>query len=169
VKTLDNLTLPPADPEMVTEFQHQLMDLSRALNGARRTVNELEDKVEYYLAAVKVLKDPAAKDIQADIYQMQDSLEAVQRKLSGDPIKRDLDMDQRPSIGDRINEVVYGNLGTMSTPTETQRRLSEIGRDRLKPVLKQIETLSNQTARRIEERLDEHNAPWTPGRLPDLD
>ncbi len=169
VKTLGNLTLPPADPEMVTEFQHRLMDLSRAFNGARRTVNELEDKIDYYLAAVKVLNDPAAKNLRADIYQMQDSLEAVQRKLSGDPVKRDLDMEQRPSIGDRINQAVYGNLGTMSTPTETQRRLNEIGRERLKPVLKQLDILSNQTAQRIEERLDEHNAPWTPGRLPELD
>mgnify|MGYP000350869503 CR=1 FL=1 len=169
VETLNNLTLPPGNPAQVTEFQHQLMDLSRALNGAYRTVSELEDKIEYYLAAVKVVNDPQAKALRSEIYKMQDSLHAVEKKLRGDRIKRDLDMDRQPSIGDRINEAVYGNLGTVSTPTETQRRLAEIGRKQLKPLLNELRVLSNQTAKRIEQRLDELNAPWTPGRLPDFE
>lgn len=163
VKPLEERSIP-TDRDKVLAFQHRLMELARTLNGAERTVDQLEERAKYYLAAVKVLNTPEADSLKDDIYALQDQLEKVREKLSGDPVAAELDMDQPPSISDRINGALYGNLGSTAKPTETQQRVSEIATERIKPVLQQLQNLQEQDVPRIEQQLDKLHAPWTPGR-----
>ena len=169
VKRLDNRTLPTDDPEATTAFHRKLTNLSRALNGARQTYNQLEEKANYYRAAAKTINDPDVDSLHANIDRLEDKLDRIRTELYGDRVASRLDMDQKPSISDRVNSAVGSVINSTTDPTETSNRVSKIAAERLKPLINQLKSIINTDVARIEQQLDQLGAPWTPGRLPDLE
>jgi hypothetical protein len=163
VRPLNNRTLPASSWEDLNEFQGRLVELSRAMNGAQGATRQLREKIGTYRSALGTVPGPS-DDVKSDILALEKKLAAVQRQLSGDSVMRRLDLSQQPSISSRINSAVFGGFRSTSDPTEMQRQVFEIVEDEFDPLIQQINEMLSNDAPRIESKLDELGAAWTPGR-----
>ncbi len=162
VKTLDNLTLPPADPAAMLAFHRELMDLSKAEQGARSTFNQLNEALKYYKSAARIVKDNSLND---RIDAMEAQLDEIRISLYGDPIKRQLEIDQAPSVSNRVNTAIWTGTSSITDPTETLKEVKNIAQEYLDPVIASLKKIVEEDLLAINAILDENNAPWTPGRV----
>ncbi len=162
VKSLGNRTLPPSDPEAMLAFHRDLMQLSKSANGARSAYNELNDLLPYYRAAARLIES-------ASLDQRLDALEAKLKDLRiemyGDPLKRQLEIDQAPSLSSRINTAIYAGMSSSTDPTETARMVKRIAEEKLGPVLAILKGILETDIPAIDAELNANQAPWTPGRV----
>lgn len=166
VKSLDNLTLPAQDPDAMFAFHTELMKLSKAANSARSAFNEINDRMEYYKAANRLVKSP---DMDAMIDELEEKLDEARMIMFGDRIKSQLEINQAPSLNARINTAIYSGLETRSDPTETSKMVKKIAEQNLKPVIDTLKTILDTDLPSMDAKLDELGAPWTPGRILDLE
>lgn len=162
VKTLDNLTLPPSDPAAMLAFHQELMALSKAEQGARSTYNQLNEALKYYKSAARIVKSSSLNE---KIDAMEDQLNEIQISLFGDPIKRQLEIDQAPSVRSRVNTAIWTGTSSFTDPTETAKEVKRIAQKYLDPVVSSLKKIVEEDVPAINAILDENNAPWTPGRI----
>lgn len=166
VKSLDNLTLPPQDPGAVLAFQQELTKLSKSANSARSAFNEINDRLEYYKAAARIVESSSLTSM---IEGLEDKLDNIRKVMFGDQVARQLEIDQAPSLSSRINTAIGTGMATRSTPTETSNMVKQIAEESLKPVINLLRGILNTDIPAIDRELNRLNAPWTPGRIIDLD
>ncbi len=166
VRTLDNRTFPAGDPTGLVQFQEELMELNRALNGARRASGDLEEKIDLFQAALKPLNVPTG-DVQSRIDSAREKLDGIRRQLFGDRTRQRLDMDGPPSIASRVSSAVFAGSNSTSDPTQTQRQVYAIVAEEFDPVIARLNELIETDIPAIEQELDRLGAPWTPGRKVD--
>ena len=106
--------------------------------------------------------------ILSDIQDIQSRLNHIKISLYGDRLSSRLDIDRSLSISDRINRAVYGTISATSAPTQTHRDGYQIAREELEPVLREIQQIFKREIVSIENELDRVGAPYTPGRIPQL-
>jgi len=163
VSTLNNRTIPTADWEALAGFQGELAELNRALNGTRRAVRELQEKTDYFRAALKSVQPPN-REIESEVRKLEDRLKAIGRKLFGDTTAGRLDLDQPPSLSSRINSIVSNGLNSTSDPTRTHRRVFDLVGEELVPIVDEVNEILTSVVPPIEQKLEAAGAPWTPGR-----
>jgi hypothetical protein len=143
-------------------YHRELTDLSKTANAMRSTYNELNERLEYYRAALRLVDRPAlSKQVDA----LEDKLKAIRVKLYGDPIKQQLEIDQAPSISSRINTAIYTGMSSLSDPTKTSAMVKAIAEEQLGPVMLALKEVMNEDVPAIDAVLDGARAPWTPGRV----
>ena len=96
---------------------------------------------------------------------MEDQLDEIQISLFGDPIKRQLEIDQVPSVSNRVNTAIWSGTSSFADPTETAKEVKRIGQQYLDPVIASLKKIAEEDVPAINAILDENNAPWTPGRI----
>jgi len=89
------------------------------------------------------------------------------RKLVDDEVLAKRNEPTYPSISARVGEVVYGMWSATSAPTNSYKQNYQIASEEFKPVLETLKRLVEIDLKKIEDQLDNLNAPWTPGRVPD--
>jgi hypothetical protein len=166
VRSLKNLTLPATDPAAMMAFHQELMHLSKSANSVRRTWNEMNDRLEYYKASMRVVESDRLKTL---VTELEDELESIRMIMFGDPVKSRLEIDQAPSLNSRINTAISSGMSSRSDPTMTSRMVRDIATNQLKPVITDMKRLMSEVIPAIDAELDRGNAPWTPGRIIDLD
>ena len=166
VKSLNNVTLPATNPQEVLAYQKELMELSKASNSARNAYSEINDRLEYYQAATRVVQSGL---LDSKIEELETKLEEIRRSIYGDPIKRTLEINQAPSLNNRINTAIGSGLGTTQDPTETSAMVKAIAEEQLQPVIASLKSILENDIPVIDAELTRLNAPWTPGRIIDLD
>jgi len=166
VKSLNNVTLPASDPDEMLAFHKELTTLSKSANSARSAFNELNDRLEYYHAAARIV---SSQNLDSMIESLENKLDEIRLIMFGDPLKRDLEIDQAPSLNNRINIAINSGLGTTQDPTETSRMVKEIAEQQLVPVIDSLKEILENDIPSIDAELTRLNAPWTPGRIIDLD
>ncbi len=162
VKTLENRTLPPTDQKAMLAFHQQLMELSKVANSANRAYQQLQSGLEYYQAASRMTE---SSTLDAKLDEMEAKLKEIRRRMYGDPIKRQLEIDQAPSLSNRINTAIYAGTSSIADPTETSRQVKQIAEKYLKPVVGMLNEIIEQDLPAIDAELDKNRAPWTPGRI----
>ncbi len=162
VKSLDNLTLPPSDPAAMLAFHKELTQLSKSANSARNAVNEIGDRLAYYQAVTRLVEDE--KVIQM-VDALEEKLDAIRIQLFGDRIKRRLEIDQAPSLSNRINTAIFTGSSSMTDPTETSKMVRQIAEEQLGPVLESLKDILEKDVPAIDQALDQFEVPWTPGRI----
>jgi len=166
VKTLNNRTLPATDPDEMLTYHKELTKLSKSANSARSAFNELNDRLEYYQAAARIV---SSANLTSMIKEMEDSLEEIQLAMFGNRIKNQLEINQAPSLSSRINTAINTGMSSGSDPTETSKMVKQIAESQLKPVVDSLKGIMNDAIPAIDAELDRIGAPWTPGRIIDLD
>ncbi len=166
VKSLNNLSTPPADPREVLAYQRELQSLSKSANSARSAFSELNDRLEYYQAATRVVE---SDELESMVENMEATLDEVRLVMFGDPIKRNLEIDQAPSLNSRINTAIFTAINTQMDPTGTSKMVKEIAESQLGPVIGMLKGLLEEDVPAIDAELNRLNAPWTPGRIIDLE
>lgn len=162
VKTLDNRSVPPTDPAAMLSFHQQLMNLSKSANGARSAYNQLQEALKYYQAAARMVKS-ASLDEKID--QLEMKLDDIRLTMFGDPIKRQLEIDQAPSLASRVNTAIWTGISSWTDPTETSKKVKALAEKYLDPVISSLKTIINEDVPAINAELDANQAPWTPGRI----
>jgi photosystem II stability/assembly factor-like uncharacterized protein len=166
VKSLENLTLPAQDPDAMLAFHQELMKLSKSANSARNAYNEINDRLEYYKAAARIVE---SSDLDEMIKELESKLDEIQMVMFGDRIKSQLEINQAPSLNSRINTAISAGMSSRSDPTETSKMVKQIAEENLRPVIDTLKDILNEDLPAIDAELNEQNAPWTPGRIIDLD
>lgn len=163
---LANTSLPAADRKELVAFQKKVRELSRAVNASSRLVNELQDKVRHFKTALKSLTS-GDEELSREIQSIENSLRDIRRLLYGDSIQQRLDRDTIPGIVGRVNNIIYEQWRSTSVPTTTQRSAYDIAAEEFAPVLEKLKKIVKSDVPRVEKKLEELGAPYTPGRLPE--
>jgi hypothetical protein len=70
-------------------------------------------------------------------------------------------------LSHRLSTIAYSHWGSTAAPTQTQLRDYDILMEEFPPVLEKIKVLDAEI-KSIETEMEKHEAPWTPGRIPEL-
>ena len=164
--TLDNTSLPAEDRAELVAFQKKVRELSRAVNAASSIIRELADKVGHFKVALKSVTVDTTQ-ISADIKALEARVDEIQRKLFGDRALSRIDKDAEPGLSSRVNSIIYEQWRSTSAPTQSQRDAYNIVAEEFSPILQIVKKLVEEDVRKIEKKLEEIGAPYTPGRVPD--
>lgn len=162
VKRLGNTTLPARDVAAKTEFQRDVAELARKFSSATSKLGEFGTEVRYIKEAIKRVEDPM-EDLLPEVLALEDELRDIREELYGDPVANTLDIDTPPSIASRVGSLAYEQANSTAAPTETHRDIYEIAEEELAPVLEDMKGVESRLAR-LQEKLEEMGAPYTPGR-----
>ncbi len=163
---LGNTSLPAEDRAEQVAFQKKVRELNRAMNAASSIVREMADKVTLFKAALKSVTSDDAQ-IYTQIKALETEVDDIQRKLFGDRTLSRIDKDAEPGLRSRINSIIYEQRQSTSAPTQTQRDAYEIVAGEFSPLLQRVKKLAEEDVKKIEKKLEEIGAPYTPGRIPD--
>ncbi len=162
---LGGSTLPTEDPAGALEFARQAADLQRAVLGAVEVTDEMRDRIDHLRLAV--LDTPKADEARiAELAAVEADLNDLLVGLRGDRSKARRNEPVEPSIVDRVNRVVEGQLGTTQPPTATARDGYRWAAAAFADHLAALRALDERLVG-LERDLESAGAPWTPGRFPD--
>jgi len=165
-KLLSNTTLPASDKEALFAFQAEAAEFLRIVTGTAGVFDELNTRMKYFYV---VANNTAGvnEDLLAKLAEIDQELKDIDRKLNGDRSLASREFPTPPSVTDRISTIVGGLWGSTSAPTKTQINSLEIAKNQFSEVYESIEEIRNVKIMEIERELEENEAPWSPGRLPE--
>lgn len=163
---LNNNTLAANDIKALNEFAAKVSELSRVVNGANIYKNELNKRLELVKTAVEYADIDA--NTMSNIKELEMRLFKVNETLNGDGTKSSREFESLPGISSRVSFVVWNLYSTTSAPTQTFIDNYELAYELTKPVLTELKSITEEIEN-IEEELDKVKAPYTPGRLPNLE
>ena len=167
-KLLQHASLPARDYKEVVAFQKEVSELSRVMTGAQRLAQEQKGK----LAAIKkaLTQTPeAGTELGRKVFELEDLLSDIQFAMDGPSAKASWEelppMDM--PLSRRLSAMTYTHWNSTAELTKTETDQLEILREEFPPVLAQLEKLVEEI-RELDQELEELKAPWTPGRVPEL-
>jgi len=166
VETLGLATLPAEDRAELVSFQKEVRELNRAVNAASNLVRELDDKIQHFKVAMKSVTTQEA-ELHADIKTVEKKVAEIQRKLFGDSTLRRIDKDAEPGLSSRVSRIISDQRRSTSAPTQSQRDAFQIVAEEFPPILAALKRIIEEDIKRIEKRLEDIGAPYTPGRIPE--
>ena len=164
-KVIGNTTLPAEDQEALRVFQKQVRELNRAVNAASNVIRDVGDKLRHFRVALKSVTTDTS-EILAEIRVLETKVNDIQRKMFGDRMFRRLDMDAEPGLSSRISSVIRDQWRSLSAPTQSQKDAFQIVAEEFPPLLETIKRILDEDVKKIEKKLEEIGAPYTPGRIP---
>jgi len=163
VELLREGTIPPADRAEVFAFQRRTDEMQRRVTIAAEVVERTGERLK--LIEKALLDTPgAAPELfeRADAFEPR--LERISRELLWDPVRGRLDEAVVPTVGERVQRIVFGHWYTTSGPTQTQRRSLDIAERQLAELTAELRQLAEVDLRQLEDDIEAAGAPYTPGR-----
>jgi photosystem II stability/assembly factor-like uncharacterized protein len=154
-----------SDRAAVLDFQKKAAALQRVVMGADKATDEALERVQYVRKALDEIAGPDPKLV-AQVNAVDKELHVITEELNGDPILRRHNEPFPPSLLDRVGTAVNG-LTTTSAPTATHREALELAQKQATDVIAQLHKAVDDLAS-IEKQLNLLGAPWTPGRIPQM-
>ena len=168
-KFLNQAALPAKNPKEVAEFQAEVSEISRVMSGARQMAREQEIKLNTFRKVMKETPGTGANML-IDVLALQDELGQIIYKLEGPSARaswEELSPMEMP-LNRRLNIMARTHWSSTSDLTKTETDQLEILREEFPPLLEELERIVSKITE-IDAKLEELKAPWTPGRLPELD
>jgi len=169
IKQLNNTTLPAEDREELVAFQNKLSDLSRTVLGTRNYLNELVSRTKSIKQAAQ--RVPGSNiDLINRIEKVESNLDDIAWKFNGErPNASYEEIQPAPmSINHRLNSILYVHYQSTSAITQSQQDGYQILVDEIPLIIESLQSIYENQIVSFEKELDELNAPWTPGRIPEL-
>lgn len=167
-KLLLHATLPAKDFAALVAFQKEVSEFSRVMGGVQRLVQEQSGK----LGAIKkaLLQTPGA-DVQLGtrVNELEAQLRDIEYTLNGPQAqasREELSPMQMP-LNQRLSTMTYTHWSSTAELTKTESDQLEILKEEFPPVLSQLEQVVDEV-RELDQELEALKAPWTPGRVPEL-
>ena len=161
VKPVAN-TVPNTNFNAIAEFQEKTSELLRQISSAGRKLGEASNRIRHIKAAL-IETPKVTPKLFEDLYDLEQQLAKLRKRLYGDPIRQSLNESSSPSIQSRVGQVAYGHWATRQNPTETHKRNIEIAENDFKTFRKDLIAYLN-LFETYEGRLEAAGAPYTPGR-----
>lgn len=160
-----NTTLPADDRKDLVAFQKKVAELSRAVMGVDRISKDLETKLNLIEVAIKS-SSQADQQWLENVKFLEQKNEKIILALHGDKSLQERNENSPPSISDRIDNVLYGMWNSTSEATATQREQYQIAANEFGPLLSELKILIEIDLKILEDKLDNIQSPYTPGRIP---
>ncbi|MEM7552266.1 MAG: glycosyl hydrolase [Bacteroidota bacterium] len=166
VEPLDDFAIPPSDREAVVAFQTEVNELSRAIQGAQKSISEMENQLKHIAKAIERTQ-VNQQDLLTDMKKVHNAINDLKLRLNGDPVATQLDIQKPPTPASRIGWISYEQGNSTTDPTETHKMSLAIAQEEFKPILADIKKLVNGDLKDLQQKLEEAGAPYTPYTLPD--
>lgn len=153
---------PLPDFADIDAFQRRTADLLRRARGSAETLRALRERLRFFEPAF-LAATGAEASLLARIHAAQGDLAAIEKRLSGDPVRGHYSEPSTPSVLDRLGQVSGGHWDTRLGPTATHRQNLEWAAAEYRVVAADLERATAKIDA-IEDALAEAGAPWTPGR-----
>lgn len=169
VKVLNNTTLPASDRQTLVQFQRQVAELTRVLQGSMELTGELNGK----LVRIKQTLAPMPKSattLMGQATAMEKELDDIIYLIRGLEPKAS-EEENPPShmpLWSRLSTIIYNQFSSTANPGKNQMDGYKIVKEELAPLLLRLKKIANEDMPKLEKEMDASNAPWTPGRLLEL-
>ncbi|MEO6131249.1 MAG: hypothetical protein ABIQ02_05345, partial [Saprospiraceae bacterium] len=165
VKSLNNYVLPPKDMASVVNFKREAENLNRIQQSASEAINSANSELGYIRRAISSMEQPEDNWLK-DVRMIQHKLDTIQRRLSGDPIQVQLDMNPTPSVSDRIGRIVGEYKYSSAEPTGTHQQSLKIVKEELSGIVSSLKDVLENDLKQLRVKLQEAGAPYTPNAIP---
>ncbi len=155
------------DRAAMVDFQLKVANLQRALTATQQTATEAGTTLSSILRAIDGLVSPPLK-LRQDTIKAQHDLDDINLALRGDSAWRALNEGTPASISERVSAAGSGGRGAIGRPTKTAQEQYQIAFDELSAEIPKLRKIVETDIKALEKQLDALNAPYTPGRLPEL-
>ena len=162
---LDNYALPAADRSTVVSFQKKVNNLSRAIKGAQKTIDEIENQIKHIKEAISLAESQEQELIQK-LELIKTKLYSLKVDLNDDPVASTLDIDKPPTPASRVQNIVYEQSKSTTAPTATHTTSLTIAEEEFLPMLQRLQKLINTDLKSLQEELERAGAPYTPYTVP---
>jgi len=168
-KLLGHASFPASNYAELVAFQKDMSELSRVMNGSQRLLQEQMGK----LAAMKkaLIQTPeAGVELGTRVQELEAQLKDIQYTLDGPQAKaswEELPPMQVP-LSRRLSIMTYTHWSSTSELTQTESEQLRILKEEFPPLLAQLEQVVD-AVNILDRELEALKAPWTPGRVPELD
>lgn len=160
IKALNNTVLPASNRTAKLAFQREISELSRKVAAANQRIGELNNQLKHVEKAI-LLTEQDYETLFNQYVTIKNAVTELRYSLNGDPLASTLDIDQVPSISQRIGILNYEQFNTTSEPTETHRMVLEIVQEEFAPVREKLtEVIVDFTS--LQNQLEASGAPYTP-------
>jgi photosystem II stability/assembly factor-like uncharacterized protein len=163
VSLLKDRVMPADDTEAKTRFQREVDELNRSISGAGKLIGEMNNKMRHMKEAIKYVELPLP-ELMGEIESIENRIKEANVLLNGDPIKSKLDMGAPPTPAGRMGWIVYEQKHSTSDPTETHKNSFAIAKEEFAPILDLLTNIATVAIPALEEKLENADAPYTPGR-----
>jgi photosystem II stability/assembly factor-like uncharacterized protein len=165
IKELPGTSIPASDRGALVAWQREAANLHRSISGTNNILTQAIDRLKYMkeaLFSVPTHHDQFTTELKA----LELKLNSIQERLTGDRVAGQLDIDKPPSINSRLNNVIYSGNSTTSDPTTTMKDQLAIAKEEYVIVLNELRSVVQNDMKKLENKLEESGAPYTPGRIP---
>jgi photosystem II stability/assembly factor-like uncharacterized protein len=164
-----NATLPAADRPALVRFQNQVAELTRVLQGAMELVGELNGKLARIRQTLVAMPRVASSlmDRATLMEKKLDEITYLVRGLEPKASEEEIPPAHMP-LWSRLSAIIYNQFATTADPGKSQMRDIAIVREELAPLLVQLKQIAGDDLSRLEKEMDAAKAPWTSGRLLEL-
>ncbi len=167
VQPLGLSSMSERDREDTLTFQKETGALQRAVMGAYRVAQEMDEQLEYMKRAAATTPGVDGR-LRVEIDQLDARLKDLLEQFQGDPTKPKRSEPGMPGILARLQSVISGHWSTTAGPTATHRRSYEIVAAEFGELLGPLRKLVEREIPAVGRKLEAAKAPWTPGRrIPD--
>ena len=169
VVVLNNTTLPAENRAELAAFQKKGAELVRTVMGAQRFANELANKVETIRQTIN--NSPGATfDMMKKANAIAKDLDEIQFKFSGPPVAASAEETppREVTLTGRLRTMIGSQMRSTSNVTEKQKVAYGVLYEEIQPILQQLKKISEVDIKGLEAELENADAPWTPGRTPEL-
>ncbi len=165
-KVLDNTTLPAPDRNLLDSFYKDVQELTRAVYGLNEYLSDIKERIGAVRTALKV-----TPEADLEMLKRADRIDSVYHEvnliLNGNKTKSSRNANSPMSLSDRLGNILWSIWQTSSAPTQTNLDSYDIAEEQLNDSFQILDDLVNQRLLPLEEKMNEMNAPYTPGRFPD--
>lgn len=163
-KTLNSLSIPVSNEEEYLAFQTKVEHLRRAVQGAQKVHADIAERLNYIEKAAEFAPGVPVT-LLADVKKLEENYRTIGIKLNGDYSLSKHEFETTSSVSDRVGTIVW-NLWRARTPSlGTNKELYEDAGKDFEPLLADLKTLLVEVEK-LESKLDDLKAPYTPGRIP---
>lgn len=166
VRELDRGQFRPDSLEVHAETMQAASDLIRAVQGAGRALAELNSRVDHLKVALA--DTPQASTAQRQRLDVIESrLDDLAVVLNGDPVKAAANEPRPMSLSGRVGNFQWAQWNALAAVTDNQKQSLDIAREQFAEVRQGLEQAERDLGA-LEAELA-GDAPWTPGRIPELE
>jgi len=168
VKQLNNATLPATDEKAMADFQRKVAGRVKTINSTVNYANELNKKVLNIKQTI--ISVPEAKpELMKEVQRIEKELDKVIFAFKGLDAKASF--EEIPphdlAINKRVQYLMRIHYNSTSAITQTEKEQLAIIEEQVPPLIEKLRKIALDDVVKLERRLDEITAPWTPGRLPE--
>ena len=164
VVPLENGTLQSVDRKSLVEFQRQVNELLRRVDGTQKHIGELKTRLKYISTAIHSVDEPH-QEWSSNLRALHKTLDDIESRLTRDKVAADLDIEKPPTVANRLGWIVYEQYYSTAKPTQTHKDSYAIAASEYKDILSLVQNLASEI-QAFQLRLQKAGAPYTPGTLP---